>query len=78
MGTLLTLGLTRPRVAAVAGLIWLVARVHYFREYSSGDPQRRHKASGVSFLVVMFLIGSTVVMGLGMTGVVQALLRQLL
>lgn len=62
--------LTRHLVAAVAALAWVAARVAYFRAYSTGDPGRRHRPSGISFLVLMFMIGSTVYLGAGMAGLV--------
>ncbi|KAL2641333.1 hypothetical protein R1flu_008920 [Riccia fluitans] len=53
-------GLKHPRLAAGLGFGYLVARYFYFKGYSTGVPENRHKI-GVSHYVFFFaLIGCTI------------------
>lgn len=57
--TLLLLGgLQHPRVAAVAGIVYLAGRIVFAKGYYTGDPKnRRHGAFGM--LGLLTLLGST-------------------
>lgn len=54
LSLLLTAGLQHPRIATVAGAFFLVARIIYFRDYSTGDPKKR--ITGVKMASVALLV----------------------
>jgi len=57
---LLLSGLQYPRVAAVLGFCYFVARVQYWRGYSTGVAEKRHSSGGAFYHAAFFgLCGCT-------------------
>ncbi|KAG6506797.1 microsomal glutathione S-transferase 3-like [Zingiber officinale] len=64
--TLLVAGLQFPVAAAGIGALYTVARWFYFKGYSTGVPENRHKIGWLSFLAIWGLIIITAAMGISL------------
>ncbi|KAG6503416.1 microsomal glutathione S-transferase 3-like [Zingiber officinale] len=64
--TLLVAGLQFPVAAAAIGALYTVARWFYFKGYSTGVPENRHKIGWLSFLAIWGLIIITAAMGISL------------
>uniref|UniRef100_A0A023GEX0 Glutathione S-transferase 3, mitochondrial n=1 Tax=Amblyomma triste TaxID=251400 RepID=A0A023GEX0_AMBTT len=67
--TLFLGGFEFPKVAAIAGVVFLAGRVVYALGYSTGDPAKRMRG-GFQYFGVLTLMGLSVRLGLRMLGVV--------
>jgi len=54
-----TAGLSHPRVAAGAGLVWIAARIVYALGYSTGQPEKRVKGA-FGYLGLLTLLGCSI------------------
>lgn len=52
---LLIAGLKAPRLATLAGVLWIVGRIVYTLGYASGDPQKRRPGTMLSYLGLLSL-----------------------
>ncbi|XP_074573708.1 uncharacterized protein LOC141830119 [Curcuma longa] len=64
--TLLVAGLQFPVAAAGIGASYTVARWFYFKGYSTGVPENRHKIGGLSFVAIWGLIILTAAIGISL------------
>ncbi|KDD72433.1 hypothetical protein H632_c3353p0 [Helicosporidium sp. ATCC 50920] len=55
---LLTAGVQYPVVAGIGGLIYNIGRIFYFKRYSSGDPEKRHLGTMVTYIGFLMLLGA--------------------
>ncbi|CAM6097234.1 unnamed protein product [Calypogeia fissa] len=53
---LLVAGLQHPRIATAAGILFVVARIIYFNDYSTGVPKKRERGAALGYMCVMVLI----------------------
>jgi len=57
-------GLQHPCRAAIAGALWLVARVVYAHGYYTGNPKMRTPGALSSLICLIFLLGTTISLAL--------------
>ncbi|GAB4821870.1 hypothetical protein N2152v2_008916 [Parachlorella kessleri] len=56
LGLLLATGLRFPIYATLAGLVWTVGRIVYFKGYSTGDPKARYRGGFCHFGLLGLLV----------------------
>jgi len=57
-------GLEMPCLSAIAGLVWVAARVSYALGYYTGEPKNRMKGA-YGYIGLLILLGLTIKVGLG-------------
>ncbi|KAH3735808.1 microsomal glutathione S-transferase 3-like isoform X1 [Dreissena polymorpha] len=62
-------GLIYPRLNAIAGVIWVAARVAYAMGYYTGDPEKRMWGA-FGYIGLLIMLVSNIILGLKLLGVV--------